>query len=134
MLDYYQNDIKGKTFTLWGLSFKPKTDDMREAASRIIIHELHKLGAKIRAHDPVAMNEARRLGLDKIVTLYDDAYQALDGSDGLILVTEWLEYREPDYEMMLQVMNKPVIFDGRNIYDSTKVRAKGFDYFGIGRP
>lgn len=134
ILDYYQNDINGKTFTLWGLSFKPKTDDMREAASRAIIQELHKLGAKIHAHDPVAMDEARRLGLDEIVTLHDDAYQALDGSDGLILVTEWLEYREPDYEKMVQVMHKPVIFDGRNIYDPAKVRAKGFDYFGIGRP
>jgi UDPglucose 6-dehydrogenase len=134
LLQYYNNDIAGKTFTLWGLSFKPKTDDMREAPSRVIIQELHKLGAKIQAHDPVAMDEARRLGLDKIVTLYDDNYEALKNSDGLILVTEWLQYREPDFNKMKSIMNKAVIFDGRNIYNPKKIRDKEFDYFAIGRP
>ena len=134
LLQYYNNDIAGKTFTLWGLSFKPKTDDMREAPSRVIIQELHKLGAKIQAHDPVAMDEARRLELDKIVTLYDDNYEALKNSDGLILITEWLQYREPDFNKMKSLMNKAVIFDGRNIYNPQKIRNKEFDYFAIGRP
>lgn len=134
ILNYYKNNIRGKTFTLWGLSFKPKTDDMREAPSQVISKELHKLGAKIHAHDPVAMEEARRLGLDEFVTLFDDNYEALKGSDGLILVTEWLEYREPDFPQMKQLMNNPVIFDGRNILNREKLRQLGFDYFGIGRP
>ncbi|GAB4375248.1 MAG: UDP-glucose/GDP-mannose dehydrogenase family protein [Calditrichia bacterium] len=134
ILKYYNNDISGKVFTIWGLSFKPKTDDMREAPSRVIIRELHERGAKIHAHDPVAMNEARRLGLDKIITLFEDNYEALKGSDGLILTTEWLVYREPDYKLMKSVMRRPVIFDGRNIYNPPKIREMGFDYFSIGRP
>jgi len=133
ILKYYDNNISGKTFTLWGLSFKPKTDDMREASSRVIIQELHQLGVNIQAHDPAAMNEARRLKLDEIITLYDDNYEALKGSDGLILVTEWLEYREPDFEKMKALMKKPVVFDGRNIFNPKKMRKMGFDYFGIGR-
>ncbi len=134
LLQYYNNDVAGKTFTLWGLSFKPKTDDMREAPSRVIIKELHKLGVKIQAHDPVAMDEARRLELDKIVTLYDDNYKALENSDGLIIVTEWLQYREPDFEKMKSIMKRTVIFDGRNIYNPQNIREIGFDYFAIGRP
>ena len=133
ILKFFNNDIKGKTFTLWGLSFKPKTDDMREAPARVIIQELNALGAKIKAHDPVAMDEARRLGLDKTITLCEDNYEALDGSHGLILITEWLEYREPDLKKMKSLMKKPVIFDGRNIYNPKKVREMGFDYFGVGR-
>ncbi len=133
LLNFYNNDIKGKTVTLWGLSFKPKTDDMREAPSRAIIRELHRLGAKIHAHDPVAMDEARRLGLDQMVTLFDDNYEALKGSDALILVTEWLEYREPDFERMMSLMRNPVIFDGRNVWEPSKMKSFGFQYFGIGR-
>ncbi len=131
---YYKGNLKGRTFTIWGLSFKPKTDDMREAPSRALIQELHRRGARIMAHDPVAMDEARRLKLDALVTLCEDNYQALKGSDGLILVTEWLEYREPDFERMKSLMKNPVIFDGRNIYNQDKVRKMGFHYFGIGRP
>lgn len=134
ILNFYNNDISGKTFSIWGLSFKPKTDDMREASSRAIIHELHERGAKIQAHDPAAMDEARRLGLDKIITLHDDNYDALKGSDGLILVTEWLEYREPDFEKMKSMLNRPVVFDGRNVYNPKKMRDMGFEYFCIGRP
>ncbi len=128
------NDLTGKTITLWGLSFKPKTDDMREASSRVIIHELHKLGAKINAHDPVAMDEARRLKLDEKVTLFDDNYEALKDSDALVLVTEWLEYREPDYEKMKNLLRTPAVFDGRNIYKPEKMRDMGFTYYSIGRP
>jgi len=131
---YYQNNLQDKTFTLWGLSFKPKTDDMRDASSREVITALKKAGAIIRAHDPVALPEARRLGLDQTATLYEDNYEALRGADGLILITEWLEYREPNFRKIKSLMRKPVIFDGRNIYNPEKVRALGFDYFAIGRP
>jgi len=131
---FFDNKLEGKTLSIWGLSFKPKTDDMREAPSRIIIEELHKLGVTLLAHDPVAMDEARRLKLDDMVTLCEDNYEALKNSDGLILVTEWLEYREPDFERMKKLMNTPVIFDGRNIFNPDKIRKAGFDYFCIGRP
>jgi len=131
---YFGQDLKGKTLTLWGLSFKPKTDDMREAPSRVIIKELTERGVAIHAHDPAAMDEARRLGLDKYVTLFDDNYEALKNSDGLILVTEWLEYREPNFDKIKSLLNTPVIFDGRNIYNPEKIREYGFTYFSIGRP
>ncbi len=134
LLEYYNNDISGKTFTLWGLSFKPKTDDMREAPARVIIKELLKHGAKVQAHDPVAIEEARRLKLEKSITLYEDNYEALQDSDGLILVTEWLQYREPDFNKVKSMLKQPVIFDGRNIYNPQKIRELGFDYFAIGRP
>ena len=134
IVNYFGGDISGKTFTIWGLSFKPRTDDMREAPSRVIIEELHRRGAKIKAHDPAAMEEAKRLKLDKIVTLCKDNYEALKGSDGLILVTEWLEYREPDFELIKSLLRTPVIFDGRNIYSPHKLRELGFDYFAVGRP
>lgn len=132
--NFFSSNLKGKTLTLWGLSFKPKTDDMREAPSRIIIDELHRLGARLKGHDPEAMDEARRLKLDEKITLFDDNYEALKDSDGLILVTEWLEYREPDFDKMKTYMNTPVIFDGRNIYKPRKIREMGFAYIGIGRP
>jgi len=126
-------DLKGKTVAIWGLSFKPKTDDMREAPSRVIIQELNKLGVKIQAHDPVAMEEAKRLQLDKIIKLYDDNYKALKGADCLLIVTEWLEYRKPDFNEMKKLLNNPVIFDGRNIYDPDTMKELGFDYYCIGR-
>jgi UDPglucose 6-dehydrogenase len=134
ILKHYNGDISGKTFTVWGLSFKPKTNDMREAPSRVIVEELHERGAKVRAHDPVATEEARCLGLGELATLCDDNYEALEGSDGLILVTEWLEYREPDLDRMKSLMNRPVVFDGRNVFNPKKMRDLGFDYYGIGRP
>jgi UDPglucose 6-dehydrogenase len=134
ILKYYHNDLHGKTFTLWGLSFKPKTDDMREASSREVISELKKHGAVVKAHDPVALPEARRHELDKIVALYEDNYEAVRDSDGLILMTEWLEYREPNFQKIKSLMRQTVIFDGRNIYNPDKVRALGFDYFAVGRP
>ncbi len=133
ILDTFGGDVSGKTITLWGLSFKPKTDDMREASSRVIVQELHKLGANIHAHDPVAMEEARRLKLDQFCTLFENNYDALKGSDALVIVTEWLEYREPDFEKMKTLMNRAVVFDGRNIYKPNKMRQMGFEYSGIGR-
>lgn len=127
-------DLKGKTVALWGLSFKPKTDDMREAPSRVIIKELNKLGVKIQAHDPVAIEEAKRLKLDKVITLYNDNYEALKGADCLVVVTEWLEYRKPDFDQIKKLLNNPVIFDGRNIYDPDTMKKSGFEYYCIGRP
>jgi UDPglucose 6-dehydrogenase len=134
IMKYHNNDIKNKIITIWGLSFKPKTDDMREAPSRQIINALHEKGAIIKAHDPVALHEAKRLNLDQKVQLFEDSYQALQDSEGLILVTEWLEYREPDFNKILSLMKKPAIFDGRNVYKPEKIRSLGFDYFAIGRP
>lgn len=134
IIDFYNGNISGKTFTVWGLSFKPKTDDMREAPSREIINELHAKGAKIHAHDPVAQEEAKRLGLEEKVEFFDDNYESLKNADGLILVTEWLEYREPDFKKMKALMKNPVIFDGRNIYKPDKIRSIGFKYFAVGRP
>ncbi len=131
---HFGDDLSGKTIGLWGLSFKPKTDDMREAPSRVLIHELYKMGVNLRAHDPVAMDEARRLKLDEKVTLCDDNYDAINGADALIVVTEWLEYREPDFDKMKSMMNQSVIFDGRNIFNPKKIREAGFAYYCIGRP
>ncbi len=130
---HFDNDLNGKTFGIWGLSFKPKTDDMREAPAIEIIKELHKLGANINAHDPVAIGEAKRLGLEEYAAFYDDYYDVIKNADGLILVTEWLNYREPDFNMIKNLLKTPVIFDGRNVYHPAKVRELGFSYYGIGR-
>ncbi|MCK4894882.1 MAG: UDP-glucose/GDP-mannose dehydrogenase family protein, partial [Calditrichia bacterium] len=134
LLNYFNNNISDKTFTLWGLSFKPKTDDMREAPALEIIQSLLNHGATVNAHDPVALHEAQRLKLDEKINLFEDSYKALENSDGLILVTEWLEYREPDFSRIKSIMRTPVVFDGRNIYKPEKIRDKGFDYFAVGRP
>jgi UDPglucose 6-dehydrogenase len=133
ILRYFNNDLKGKTFAIWGLSFKPNTDDMREAPSIEIIHKLYDAGAKIQAHDPAAMNEARRRGLDEKIVLCATQYDALTDADALIVVTEWMDYREPDFELIQKKLRKKVIFDGRNIYNPVKLKQLGFDYFGIGR-
>lgn len=133
ILQHFGGSIQGKTLAIWGLSFKPKTDDMREAPSIPIIQELHKLGAKINAHDPVAIQEARRLKLDQYAELFDDYYEAIRDADGLVLVTEWLNYREPDFEQIKALMRTPVIFDGRNVFHPPKMRDLGFAYYGIGR-
>ncbi len=128
---YYKGDLKGKTFGMWGLSFKPQTDDMREAPSIIIIEKLLAEGAKVKAYDPVAMEEAKRRLGDKIEYV-DDMYEALIDTDGLLLVTEWPEFKFPNYSVMKKLMKKPVIFDGRNIYDVGEVLENGFEYTGIG--
>jgi UDPglucose 6-dehydrogenase len=129
---YFQNDIKGKTFSLWGLSFKPNTDDMREAPSKVIIKELLEAGAKVKAYDPVAMEEAKK-ELGSSITYGQDPYDVLIDSDGLLLLTEWPEFRIPNYNVMSKLMNHKVVFDGRNIYDMNEMNEHGFDYFGIGR-
>lgn len=131
IMDHYYNDVAGKTFAVWGLAFKPKTDDMREAPSLVIIEALLKAGANVQAYDPVSMNEAEHM-LDAKVVLTKDAINATKGADALILVTEWPEFRLPNWEKIRSNMKGHVIFDGRNIYNGDEMRAKGFDYYGIG--
>ena len=124
--------LQGKSFAVWGLSFKPKTDDMRDAPSIEIIEGLLAGGARVTAFDPVAIENARRLLNDK-VTFVERPYDALEGVDALFVVTEWNEFRHPDFERMKGLMKAPVIFDGRNVYAPSKMRELGFTYFGIGR-
>ncbi len=130
---YYNGDLKGKVIGIWGLSFKPKTDDMREAPSLVIIKKLLESGAKVRAYDPVAMEEGKRI-LGNKIEFVDDQYGALVDADALILVTEWSEFRMPNFKVVKKLLNKPVLFDGRNIYDPEEMQELGIDYFGIGRP
>jgi UDPglucose 6-dehydrogenase len=124
--------LSGKTIAVWGLSFKPRTDDMREAPSVIIIKHLLRAGAVVNAHDPVAMNEARKIFKNRINYLEND-YETLRGADALALVTEWSEFRAPDFRKMKKLMKRPVIFDGRNIYPKEELQKLGFTYYGIGR-
>jgi UDPglucose 6-dehydrogenase len=130
----YGEDLKGRTFAVWGLAFKPNTDDMREAPSLTVIDELTRRGARIRAYDPVAMREAAKvLASNSAVEFVGDMYQALDKADGLVLVTEWKAFRAPDFERVRALMKAPVILDGRNLYNATDLKGQGFDYEGIGR-
>jgi UDPglucose 6-dehydrogenase len=144
MSRHFEGDFKGKTFAVWGLSFKPKTDDLREAPSVVIIRALLEKGADVNAYDPVAMEKAKVefLGKEKSrsadrklgdVRFMKDQNEALKNVDALVLVTEWQEFREPDYPKMKAFMRHPVIFDGRNIYNPEKARSLGFEYYGIGR-
>jgi len=131
---YYGGRLAGRTFALWGLSFKPNTDDMREAPSRAIIDGLLAHGARVRAYDPVAMDEARRLYRDRVnLTLCPNAYDAVQGADALVIATEWQEFRSPDYDRLKNLLAEPLIFDGRNMYDPTILARFGFTYYGIGR-
>ncbi len=129
---YYNGNLKGKTIGMWGLSFKPKTDDMREAPSLVIIEKLLEHGASVKAYDPAAMEEAKKVLGDKI-EYAKDQYDAVVDADALVLVTEWSEFRLPNYKVVKKLLNKPVIFDGRNIYDAEELQEYNFDYFGIGR-
>ena len=130
----FGESLKGKHFALWGLAFKPNTDDMREASSRVLIDELIKVGATITAYDPVAMDEGKRIFKDeKNITFTDTQDEALKNADALIIVTEWTEFRSPDFALIKSSLKSPMIFDGRNLYDPKAVRALGFHYFPIGR-
>jgi UDPglucose 6-dehydrogenase len=127
-------ELRGRTVALWGLAFKPNTDDMREAPSRAIIDLLLKAGARVRAYDPVAAAEARRIYADQPeLVLCKNAYEAAEGADALAIVTEWQEFRSPDFERLKQILNGAVIFDGRNLYDPGMVSRFGFTYYAIGR-
>jgi UDPglucose 6-dehydrogenase len=124
--------LKGKTIALWGLAFKPRTDDMREAPAITIIEKLIAAGAKVQAFDPEAMKVAKGIFGSK-VTLADRSYDALKGADALAIVTEWNEFREPDFAKMRKLLKSPVIFDGRNIYSPAMMKEQGFTYYSIGR-
>jgi UDPglucose 6-dehydrogenase len=124
--------LQGRTIALWGLAFKPRTDDMREAPAIPIVEGLLQRGASVRAYDPAAAPVARKV-FDGRITLCDRSYDALAGADALAIVTEWNEFREPDFEKMRAMLKSPVVFDGRNIYSPEQMRALGFTYFSIGR-
>jgi len=130
----FGDNLKGKHFALWGLAFKPNTDDMREASSRVLIDELIKAGATITAYDPVAMDEGKRIFKDeKHLSFADTQEGALKNADALVIVTEWTEFRSPDFTVIKSSLKSPMIFDGRNLYDPKAVRALGFNYYPIGR-
>ena len=128
---YFNHELRNKTFAVWGLSFKPQTDDMREAPSLVVIRNLLEAGATVKAYDPVAMKEANRI-LGNKIAYCEDQYEALKDADGLFLVTEWPEFKLPDFKKMKNLLINHVIFDGRNVYDADEMRQLGFAYFGIG--
>jgi UDPglucose 6-dehydrogenase len=127
-------ELKSKTIALWGLSFKPNTDDMREAASRVLMEALWSAGARVRAYDPVAMPECRRIyGARDDLVLCNSSREALEGADALAIVTEWQEFRSPDFDYIKETLRTPVIFDGRNLYDPAQMARAGFSYYAVGR-
>jgi UDPglucose 6-dehydrogenase len=125
--------VKGKRIAVWGLAFKPRTDDMREAPSVPLIRALLGAGAAVQAYDPEAMKIARGI-LGSKVSFAENSYDALTGADALVIVTEWNEFREPDFARMRKLLRSPVIFDGRNLYNPEQIRAQGFTYVSMGRP
>ncbi len=134
ILHFFGGELRGRTIALWGLAFKPNTDDMREASSRVLMEALWDAGATVRAYDPVAMDEARRLYPDRSeLELCERAELALEGADALAIVTEWREFNSPDFDLIKATLRNPVIFDGRNIYDPGDLESRGIRYFGIGR-
>jgi len=131
---FYDGNLNGKTVALWGLSFKPRTDDMREASSRVLMEALWEAGATVRAYDPEAMNETRHIYGDKQeLTLCDSAAETLQGADALAIMTEWQEFRSPDFDAIASTIKDRVIFDGRNLYDPEALSALGITYYAIGR-
>ena len=134
IIQRYGEDLSGRHFALWGLAFKPNTDDMREAPSRVLIDALLARGATICAHDPVAIEESRRIyGNEPRLTYADNPQAALSGADALLIVTEWRAFKSPDYAVIRAALKSPVIFDGRNLYDPVQVREAGLEYYSIGR-
>jgi UDPglucose 6-dehydrogenase len=131
---HFNDQLKGRVFALWGLAFKPNTDDMRDAPSLAIIRELIEAGATVRAFDPIAMPEAQRVltGFEG-VSLVREAYDALDGADALLIATEWQEFRSPDFERLKQLLRQPAVFDGRNLYSPELMLRLGISYYGVGR-
>ena len=131
---HYNGDLSGKTFALWGLAFKPNTDDMREAPSRVLMEALWAAGAKVRAYDPVARHEAARLYPDQpLLTLCESAMETLQGADALTIITEWNEFRSPSFDRIKQELAEPLIFDGRNLYDPSLLATLGLQYHSVGR-
>jgi len=132
ILSHFHNDLKGKQFTVWGLAFKPNTDDMREAPSVVIIKKLLELGARVVVYDPVAMENAKSYFQDTI-RYGEDENSVLKKSDALVIVTEWNEFRNPDFDLLKKSLKQPVIFDGRNIFEPEKMKELNFTYYSIGR-
>ncbi|MAM86849.1 UDP-glucose dehydrogenase family protein [Allohahella sp. A8] len=131
---YFDGDLKGKTFAIWGLSFKPNTDDMREASSRVLMELLWEAGAKVKAYDPEAMKETQRIYADQDnLDLCGTKEQCLKGADALLICTEWKEFRSPEFAVIKNSLSRPAIFDGRNLYDPERMARKGFDYYAMGR-
>jgi UDPglucose 6-dehydrogenase len=134
----YSQDLSGRTFAVWGLSFKPETDDMREAPSLTVVRGLVARGAKVQAHDPEARHEAERHFADLLASgdlvLCEKSYDCLTGADALLILTEWQPYRVPDFERIQQSLSEPVIFDGRNLWEPQKMKERGFEYASVGRP
>ena len=125
-------DLKGKTFGVWGLAFKPKTDDMREAPAITIINALLEMGANVKAYDSKAVSSAKKI-FGNNITYTKNLYDALDGADAMLLLTEWNEFRRPDFERIKGLLKTPVIFDGRNQYNGERLKASGFEYICVGR-
>ncbi|MBD0849836.1 UDP-glucose dehydrogenase family protein [Maribacter arenosus] len=135
VVNRFGQDLKGKTFAVWGLAFKPQTDDMREAPAIYIIKDLVQRGAHIQAYDPKAMEEAKHFYLKDVphVSYFNSKYETLQGADAMILLTEWKEFRSPDFEELKQQLKEPIVFDGRNQYNSQMMQDLGFEYFQIGK-
>jgi UDPglucose 6-dehydrogenase len=134
IMRYFDGNLTGKTMALWGLAFKPNTDDMREAPSRVLMEAIWAAGGRVRAYDPEARGEARRIyGQRDDFELCETSEAAVAGADALVVVTEWQEFRSPDFEMLKGKLTTPVVFDGRNIYDPDYLHGLGFAYYGIGR-
>jgi len=135
IISHFDGDLSGKKFAVWGLSFKPNTDDMREAPVIPVIHALIKGGATVTAYDPVAIENAKRkFGKLSGLTYADNAYAALHNADALVLMTEWMEFRKPDFQKASELLNSPLIFDGRNLFKLENMKQLGFTYYSIGRP
>ena len=131
---HFNGELRGKNFAIWGLSFKPNTDDMREAPSRVLMEMLWAAGASVQAYDPEAMNETQRIyGNKKELMLCGTKESALKNADALVIVTEWQAFRAPDFDTMRDLLQKPVIFDGRNMYDPKRMEKRGFTYYSVGR-
>ncbi|BFM20904.1 UDP-glucose/GDP-mannose dehydrogenase family protein [Gilvimarinus japonicus] len=132
--NHFNGDLKGKTFALWGLAFKPNTDDMREAPAKVLMEALWQAGARVQAYDPEAMNEAQRIyGARDDLQLCGTKESALNGADALVIATEWQAFRAPDFDVLQEALTEPVIIDGRNLYDPVKLAGLGFDYYSVGR-
>ena len=131
---HYDGNLKGKTFAIWGLAFKPGTDDMREAPARVVLEALWKAGAKVRVYDPAASKEAKRIFGERADLVYcTKARETLEGADALAIITEWKEFRSPDFDNLKKQLKSPVIFDGRNLYDPALMQKQGITYYAIGR-
>ena len=132
--NHFEGELSGKVFAIWGLSFKPNTDDMREAPSRVLMEALWEAGAMVQAYDPVAMDECQRIyGQRDELTLAGTAEAALKNADALVIVTEWQQFRAPDFDLIVKSLNHPVLFDGRNIFDPERLKDRGIIYHSIGR-